>query len=135
MSRRASRHRDTVGFTLIEVLVALVVLATAVVAILQLFGGGLRLVRAAGDHTGAAVLARAKLAELPPGALEESAVEGVEGTYRWARRVALDPVLLPVAPDQPDAARLRLARISVEVRWSQSRRMELVTLRAWRAAS
>lgn len=134
MGARRTRPLDAAGFTLVEVLVALVVLATAVVAILQLLGGGLRLVRAAGDHTGAAVLARAKLAELPPGPLEEGAAEGVEGDYRWTRRVALDAPLLPVAPDQPDAASLRLARVSVEVRWSQSRRIELVTLRAWRAA-
>ena len=61
-----SRARDG-GFTLLEVLVALVVVSTTVVAALQLFGGGLRLARTAGDHAEAALLASAKLADLEPG--------------------------------------------------------------------
>jgi type II secretion system protein I len=122
------------GFTLIEVLVALVILATVVVAVLQLFGAGLRLARAAGDQTGALILANAKLGELDPGPIETGTVEGDEGPYRWTRRVQLDPTLLPLDPRSPEAARLRLARISVEVRWSRNRRLELETLRTWRAS-
>lgn len=123
------------GFTLVEVLVALLILATAVVAALQLFGGGLRLARAAGDHAEAALLASAMLAELAPGPLEEGATEGEVPPYRWTRRIALEPALVPVEPDSHEAVGLRLARVSVEVRWGQSRRVELVTLRAWRPGS
>jgi general secretion pathway protein I len=123
------------GFTLLEVLVALVVLATTVVAVLQLFGGGLRLARAAGDHADAALLASAKLAELEPGPLIEGATEGTDGPYRWTRRVTLEPALLPLEADAAETLRIRLARVKVEVRWGQSRRFELVTLRAWRIGS
>lgn len=128
------RGRDG-GFTLIEVLVALVVLATTVVAVLQLFGGGLRLARAAGDHSDAALIASARLADLEPGPLTEGTMEGVDGPYRWIRRVGLEPGLLPVEPDTPETSRLRLARVTVEVRWGQGRRFELVTLRVWRTDS
>ena len=129
---RPLRHRSgDEGFTLLEVLVALVVLATAVVAILQLFGGGLRLARAAGDHADAALLASAKLAELEPGPLTVGSTEGTEGPYRWTRRISLDPELLPIEPDTPDTARMRLARVSVEVQWGRGRRFELATLRVW----
>jgi prepilin-type N-terminal cleavage/methylation domain-containing protein len=122
------------GFTLLEVLVALVVLSTAVVAILQLFGGGLRLARTAGDHADAALLAGAKLADLEPGPLTEGATDGTDGPYSWTRRVTLAPDLLPVEPESLEAGRVRLARVSVEVRWGQSRRFELATLRVWRSA-
>jgi general secretion pathway protein I len=132
-SRRPPAHDE--GFTLLEVLVALVVLATTVVAVLQLFGGGLRLVRAAGDHAEAALLASAKLADVEPGPLTEGATEGIEGPYHWTRRVALEPALLPLEPDTPEAVPIRLARLSVEVRWGQNRRFELATLRAWRIGS
>ena len=128
------RSRDE-GFTLLEVLVALVVLATTVVAVLQLFGGGLRLARTAGDHADAALLASAKLADLEPGPLTEGATEGTDGPYRWTRRVTFDPELLPVQPDIPEALLIRLARVNVEVRWGQNRRFELVTLRVWRSGS
>jgi general secretion pathway protein I len=122
------------GFTLIEVLVAMLILATAVTAVLQLFGGGLRLARASGDYTGAAVLASAKLAEVPPGALEEGTIDGEQAPYRWTRRVAFEPGLLPIDPGGPEGTRLRLARVSVEVSWSRGQRLELGTLRAWRAS-
>jgi general secretion pathway protein I len=130
----ARRARDE-GFTLLEVLVALVVLSTTAVAALQLFGGGLRLVRAAGDHADAALLASAKLADLDPGPLSEGTEVGTEGPYRWTRRVTLDPALLPIEPDTPDALLIRVARVNVEVRWGQGRRFELATLRTWRIGS
>ena len=114
---------------------ALVVLATTVVAVLQLFGGGLRLARTAGDHADAALLASAKLADLEPGPLTEGATDGTEGPFRWTRRVTLDPALLPVQPDTPETMLIRLARVSVEVQWGQGRRFELATLRVWRIGS
>src|SRR5262249_60235587 len=98
------------GFTLLEVLVALVVLATTVVAVLQLFGGGLRLARNAGDHAEAALLASAKLADLDPGPLTEGTSEGTTGPYRWTRRATLDPSLLPMEPATPQALRTRRPR-------------------------
>jgi general secretion pathway protein I len=133
MNPSAGRRARDEGFTLLEVLVALVVLATTVVAVLQLFGGGLRLARTAGDHTDAALLASAKLGELEPGPLTEGAVDGVEGPYRWIRRVTLDPSLLPAQLETPETVRLRLARVNVEVQWGQGRRFELATLRVWQA--
>jgi general secretion pathway protein I len=135
MPPSARPHAGDRGFTLLEVLVALVVLSTTVVAALQLFGGGLRLARTAGDHAEAALVASAKLADLEPGALTEGQTDGTDGPYRWTRRVTLDPALLPVEADSPETLRIRLARVSVEVRWGQGRRFELVTLRAWRIAA
>jgi len=143
------------GFTLIEVLVALFVLAVAVVAVLQLFGGGLRLARASADQVAATLLASAKLSELALEPLEEGETEGTDGPYGWSRRVTLEPKLLPVEPTlapvelpvNPGERRratltpggapqsvttvVRLARVTVEVRWGKDRRVELTTLRAW----
>jgi general secretion pathway protein I len=131
-------HRTTParedGFSLIEAVVAFFILATAVVAALQLFGSGLRLVRRAGDQVGAVMLAAAKLAELGPEAPEEGTTEGEEGAYRWTRRVLLEPKLLPIDPASPEAARLRVAQVSVEVEWDRNRRVALTTLRAWRTS-
>jgi general secretion pathway protein I len=135
MPPSARPHARDAGFTLLEVLVALVVLSTTVVAALQLFGGGLRLARTAGDHSEAALLASAKLADLEPGPLTEGQTDGTDGPYRWTRRVTLDAALLPIEADSPETLRIRLARVSVEVRWGQGRRFELVTLRAWRIAA
>jgi prepilin-type N-terminal cleavage/methylation domain-containing protein len=132
--RRRGRPRELAGeggFTLIEVLVALVLLSVAVVAALQLFGGGLRLARASGDQLEATLLASAKLAETALETLEEGTTDGTEGDYRWVRRVTLDPELLPAAADAAQVGSVRLARVSVDVRWGRNRHVEMVTLRAW----
>lgn len=126
-----SQPRSTAqsGFTLIEVLVALVVLSVAVVAVLQLFGGGLRLARASGDHLEATLLASTMLSELAWETLEEGNTEGTEGGFRWSRQVTVDPALLPEEPDPARPDTVRLARVSVDVRWGKNRHVELVTIR------
>jgi general secretion pathway protein I len=121
--------RSARGFTLVEVLVALLVLSITAVAVLQLFGGGLRLVRASGDHLDAVLLAESQMAQIAGETLEEGVTEGTEGAYRWTRRVVLDPSLLPKTDESEIAPRVRLARVSVEVRWGRNRHLELVTLR------
>jgi prepilin-type N-terminal cleavage/methylation domain-containing protein len=120
--------RSTHGFTLVEVLVALLVLSITAVAVLQLFGGGLRLVRASGDHLDAVVLAESQMAEIAGQTLEEGVTEGTAGAYRWTRRVVLDPSLLPKTDESEVAPRVRLARVSVEVHWGRNRGIELVTV-------
>lgn len=122
------------GFTLVEVLVALLVVSVTVVAALGLAGGGLRLVAGADEHARAALLATAKLSETGDGPPPEGTIDGTEGDYRWTRRVTLEPELLPLPATHPGAASLRIARVSVEVRWGRGRRVELVTLRTFRAA-
>ena len=125
--RRAGESQS--GFTLMETLVALAITAVAVVAVLELFGGSLRVARAAGDHLGATLLADAKLSELTLDALQEGTTEGTEGDYHWTRRVTADPTLLPHEVDPATPGPIRLARVSVEVSWGRNRRVELVTLR------
>ncbi|MBI4011917.1 MAG: prepilin-type N-terminal cleavage/methylation domain-containing protein [Candidatus Rokubacteria bacterium] len=121
--------REQGGFTLIEVLVALVILAVAVLAALQLFGGGLRLARASADHLEATLLASQKLAELGFQPLEEGTTDGTEGEYRWTLHVVPDASLSPEEPDPVRQPAVRLARVSVDVRWGKNRHVELVTLR------
>jgi hypothetical protein len=116
-----------------EVLVALLLMGLVGLTTLQVFGAGLRLARASGDHVGATLLATTKLAEVDATGLEPETAEGVEDGYRWTRRVTLEPNLLPFDAASPEAARVRLARIAVEVTWGRSRRVELVTLRTWSA--
>ncbi len=127
MSRPGIRAQS--GFTLIEVLVALVVLSVAVVAVLQLFGGGLRLARASGDHLEATLLASTMLSDLAWETLEEGTTEGSVGAFRWSRQITVDPALLPEEPDPARPDPVRLARVSVDVRWGRNRHVELVTIR------
>jgi general secretion pathway protein I len=113
------------GFTLLEVLVALVILALTVVALLQLGAQGLRLVKLSGDYQDAALLAD----RLARGA--ETAAEGVEtgveGPLAWERRVA--EVTIPDELAAPDGPAPRLLALTVTVRWGPTRSLQLASLR------
>ena len=107
------------GFTLLEILVAFVVIGVLGAAMLQLFQGSLRNVALSSEYTEAAMLARSKLAEWEARAAPEPGMEegDLDDRYRW--RVELVPyvpdadaqngqmaVILP--PSVVDALRLTL---------------------------
>lgn len=118
------------GFTLLEVLVALAILGLAVVTILQLFSQGLRLLKLSGDHQRAVLLADQKAREVEPTA--EGIESGQDGEFAWERRVEAYPV--PVELIVPGAP-VRLLQVSVLVRWSGNRAVEVTTLRTARAGT
>lgn len=114
------------GFTLLEVVVALAILSIAVVASIQGMAQGLRLLRLAGEHQRAVLLADEKAREvLIPAEQREN---GTEGPFRWERTITVVP-----APDlgrTQVSEQWRMYRIDVRVAWGEKRHVELVTLRA-----
>ena len=114
------------GFTLLEVLVALAILGVAVVASIQGFAQGLRLLKLAGDHQDAMLIADQKLREVT--APQEGRDEGTEDRFTWSRTIARVP-----APELAVTPTRRIAwnvyQVNVEVRWDPQRRVELTTLR------
>jgi type II secretion system protein I len=120
------------GFTLLEVLVALAILGVAVVAAIQGFAQGLRLLKVSGDHQQAMLLADIKLREITDeqlrgdsGAVEREAAD--EGDFHWERTTTLleTPDLRPAA----GPVRWRVYQLAVRVTWDERREVELVTLR------
>jgi general secretion pathway protein I len=113
------------GFTLLEVLVATLILGLAVVALIQLSSQGLRLLKQSDDHQQAALLADRLVRAAGP--LAEGTESGQEGALRWERRIALRS-----APDElaaPSGPTADLLALSVTVRWGASRSLELASLR------
>lgn len=114
------------GFTLLEVLVAVTILALAVVALMQLSSQGLRLLHQADDYQQAVMLADRIARVTAVGA--EGVESGQEGHFRWERRAQLVPVppeaLAPGTGPVP-----RLYAFSVAVRWERERALEVASLR------
>ncbi len=120
-----ARSRSEAGFTLIEVLVALAILSIAVVASIQAFAQGLRLLKLAGDHQHAMLLADQKMREVVDP--KEGREQGTEGLLSWERTTRLleTPDLKPA--DGSD--RGRVYEIDVRVAWEEKRQIEIRTLR------
>jgi general secretion pathway protein I len=96
------------GFTLLEVLVAFIVLAVSLGAAFEVFSTGMRGERAAQSLTTATRLAQSRLAAVTAeDTLQEGETEGEDQAgYRW--RVSVRPYILPDGedddiPNLPDA--------------------------------
>ncbi|HKX05780.1 MAG TPA: prepilin-type N-terminal cleavage/methylation domain-containing protein, partial [Methylomirabilota bacterium] len=114
------------GFTLLEVLVALTILAVAVVAFMQLSSQGLRLLHVSADYQQAVGLADRIARAID--VIGESSEAGQEGRFQWERRVSLVPTPADLTPGA--GPQLRLYALSVAVRWGRNRTLELASLRA-----
>jgi len=117
------------GFTLLEVLVAMTILAVAVVSLIQLSSQSLRLVKTSGDYQQAVLLADRIATETRPS--DEVVDTGQEGPYQWERRVSLVPVPDEVQLKQtiPGREPAKLFAVTIDVRWGQNQSLALATLR------
>jgi hypothetical protein len=105
-------------------MVALAILSLAVVTSIQLFAGGLRLLKLAGEHQQATLLADQKTREVEvPTERHDS---GQEGQFTWERTVhaAVVPEELKISGLEP----MRVYSITTQVRWGD-RVVEVATLR------
>jgi len=107
--------KNRCGFTLIEVLVATMILAICIVVILQLFSGGLKSSRVSGDYTRAIFYAREKMEEfLLFNELTDMVLEGeyTDG-FTWKATIQ------SIEPGENEETQLPvdIFNIDVEVRW------------------
>jgi general secretion pathway protein I len=127
-SRELSRSRNSPGFTLIEVLVALTILALALVVLLQVFGSGLRATSLSERYLMATMLARSVLddfgTEIPAVAGERSG--DIANGYRWTTRATPSRTIAPVK----NGDRLQVPlEVQVEISWNGKPVTTLTTLR------
>jgi prepilin-type N-terminal cleavage/methylation domain-containing protein len=113
------------GFTLLEVLVATLILGLAVVTLIQLSSQGLRLLKHSDDQQQAALLADRLARAADP--IAEGVETGREGAMTWERTV-----VLAGAPDElipPGGPIPELRALTVTVRWEPGRALQLASLR------
>ena len=127
------------GFSLLEVLVAFVIVALVGTALFQLFGGALRNASVADEYSRAALVAESRLAaasvENTP--LREGGDQGTTNDGRFSWETKIEAYVPPGTTADQDrlaqAASVRLFRISVNVSWpgmlGAQRSISLATIR------
>jgi general secretion pathway protein I len=131
-------RRAQAGFSLLEVLVAFIIVALVVTALFRLFGGALGNASAADEWTRALLVAQSRLAlaaaTVP---LRETTDGGTESDGRIAWRTAVTPYVPPDADPELEptvqAMPTRLYRVAVDVQFpgagGQPRTLSLSTLK------
>jgi prepilin-type N-terminal cleavage/methylation domain-containing protein len=118
---------DAAGFTLLETLIALAILALALVGLFEAHSTALRNAAIASDYANARILGQALLADAVSG-WNSSPISGTgsEGRYNWSIDVAQEPAFWA---DIKSNKNWRLYRIRVSVSWDKNRHLELDTLK------
>ena len=120
--------RDSEGFTLLEVLVALAIVGIAVTMVLQLFSGSLRAVSASEDYVKATLKAEAKMREILT--IEEPAE--TSWTEATADGYRVDVVVRNVLTERTQTIGARLFQIDLFVRWRKGMKDRTITLHTLR---
>ena len=101
------------GFTLLEVLVSLSIVAIAVTVVLQLFSADLRAIAASEDYVSAVLRADARMREVldDERLAEKSWSETTRDGYR------MDVNVSEVMQDRTDTLQVRLVKVDLTIRW------------------
>ncbi len=122
--------RDEKGFTLLEIIAAITVLAVGVLTLVQMFSGSINQASQAERYLNGVYLAQQKFSELEIDNFKSDATEGefenLEG-YRWQLEI------LPYeSPLNDEEARIKIQEVSLRVYWKdgiQEKEVQLVSLK------
>lgn len=115
MPRRSSRQA---GFSLVEVLCALAVAASAIAVLTSGVGGSLRGASTLDQHLGARLILQSILEdELAAAETAPAQRAGESGPYRW--QLSIEPVAAPARMEGP----FRMYRLTASVGWGRGGQM------------
>lgn len=115
------------GFALIEAAAAIAILGMGIIALIELFSGGLRLAHSSEKHAEAVMLAKNVLAQqLIRNDLREGAARGSHNGFEWEARI--EPFKGAGIPFANPST--RLYRIGVKVKGTGAGELELATVKA-----
>ena len=117
--------KETAGFTLLEVLVALALLGIAVTAILQLFSANLKSISASEEYVAGSLEAQSKMREVLDGTeFSEKSWNGITNNgYRF--QVSVSDTLKERAETLP----VKLVAVEVKVYWTRGTMEKSLTLK------
>jgi general secretion pathway protein I len=120
------RTPNSKGFTLLEVLVALAILGTAVTLIFQLFSANMRNIAASEDYVSATVTAEARMGEV----LDDDALTANSWSETTADGYRIDVVVSDTMQKRTGELPVKLLEVALTVSWAQNMKQKSLTLRS-----
>jgi general secretion pathway protein I len=119
------------GFTLLEILVALAILATAVTIIFQLFSASLRNIAVSEDVVAASVRAEAKMREVlsKEELAEDSWTEDTNDGYRYSVNIT------ETLQQKTDSLPIQLLQIDVAITWTKNSKERSLRLKTYKTVN
>lgn len=113
------------GFTLLEILVALMLLTVSLVAILELYSANLRGIAKADDYSHAVILAESRMREI----LDDEALSEQTSTDTTDDGYRIDTVVSSTARERTENLQVSLFEIDLTVSWTKDAKPQAVTLK------
>jgi general secretion pathway protein I len=136
LTNKASVHPVN-GYTLIEVLVAMMILAMALTVLMQIFSTGLKSVGTSADYVHAVLLAESRLAVVgSDGTAWPREASGNDRKFRWTTTVEEYEAAESAAAGAPADLSVTAYQVTVVVEWpgpAGRRRVDLSTLKLSRS--
>ena len=123
--------RSTSGFTLLEVLVSLSIVAIAITVMLQVFSMGLRVIAVSEENATAVVKAEAKMREVldSDNLAETSWSEATPDGYR------MDVSIIDTLKERTKDLQVSVLQVSLTTRWFKGNKEKTLTLRTLKTVS
>lgn len=125
MKRKYEDTNADKGFTLIEVLVAVVLLGIAVTIVLQLFSANVRAIATSEDYIYASAKAEAKMREV----LENDEISEISFSEITDDGYRMDGSIAEVLHERTENLQVRLVEVVLTVSWTQGAKDKSLTLR------
>lgn len=125
MMKKRTAATGADGFTLLEVLVAISLLAIALTVVFELFSGGLRSIRASEDYVRAALEADVSLRKL----LSDEDLKAGTFTDVTANGYRIEATISEVLQEKSDNLQCRVMEIGLAVKWRKGAKEKVTHLR------
>lgn len=122
---RFSIFDDRSGFTLLEVLVALAILGTAVTLVFQLFSANMRNIALSEDYLSATVAAEARMQEV----LDDDGLASTSWSETTGDGYRIDVVVSDALQQRTGELPVKLLEVALTVSWAKNTKQKSLTLR------
>jgi len=126
MPRKRDLRRSTIsGFTLIEILVALTIIAFSVVYLVQLSSSNLRMISTSGDYTDAVVRAESKMREI----VSRDSLEEKSWKEETDQGHQVDVSVSEELKERSENLPIKLLKIEMNFSWQEALKKKTLTLK------